>query len=160
MGLRTRARALAAALLTVALSGGVVVAAGTSAAAETLGRCDRQTVYVDTNTTTWDVYESTAPGYSKIIAGPHGRCFLNQGSTGVAVKALQTALNKCYGESLAVDGSFGPATRAALVRAQKKLGIAQDGSYGPQTASSMKWPTKKNGSTTSCRKIYRDAFYW
>lgn len=62
---------------------------------------------------------------------------LNRGDTGEDVKALQTALNK-EGYSLDVDGSFGPATEAAVKDYQSKNGLSADGLVGPQTKGELK----------------------
>ncbi len=87
---------------------------------------------------------------------PSGRCYLKRGMKGAAVTVLQNAMKSCYGESsLSLDGSFGPATQAALRRTQAKLGISADGSYGPQTGSHMQWLTQvmPNG-TWACRAFH------
>ncbi|GAA4854018.1 peptidoglycan-binding domain-containing protein [Luteimicrobium xylanilyticum] len=52
---------------------------------------------------------------------------------------LQYTLNTCYGRSIAEDGSFGPATKAALQYAQGKAGVSKDGIFGPATRSAMLW---------------------
>lgn len=60
---------------------------------------------------------------------------LKKGATGKQVKALQLLL-KGYGYSLGnagVDGSFGPATRAAVIQYQKCLGLTADGIVGEIT---------------------------
>lgn len=57
---------------------------------------------------------------------------LQFGAKGAAVKALQGALND-HGFTVAVDAEFGPATRAAVLAAQKKGGLEPDGSAGPVT---------------------------
>src|SRR5690625_1121090 len=66
---------------------------------------------------------------------------LRQGDRGQAVRTLQTKLNE-RGASLAVDGSFGPATRTAVRSLQSAAGISVDGVVGPQTWNAL------NGSTT------------
>ena len=66
---------------------------------------------------------------------------LRQGDRGQAVRTLQTKLNE-RGASLAVDGSFGPATRTAVRSLQSAAGISVDGVVGPQTWKAL------NGSTT------------
>ncbi len=52
---------------------------------------------------------------------------LRRGSKGTAVKQVQIYLNENWGESLKVDGIFGPKTEAAVERMQKKAGIRQTG---------------------------------
>ena len=61
---------------------------------------------------------------------------LQYGATGAAVRALQALLN-AHGAKLAIDGSFGPATRAALRSYQKENGLTIDGSCGPQSWGSL-----------------------
>lgn len=56
---------------------------------------------------------------------------LRQGDRGQAVRTLQTKLNE-RGASLAVDGSFGPATRTAVRSLQSAAGISVDGVVGPR----------------------------
>jgi hypothetical protein len=57
---------------------------------------------------------------------------ISKGATGETVKILQTALNK-HNYKLTVDGSFGPATDAAVRSFQKVQGLAVDGCVGPKT---------------------------
>lgn len=64
---------------------------------------------------------------------------VRQGSTGEAVRAAQTQLNR-YGAGLAVDGQFGPATDRAARNFQSAQGLAVDGEVGPQT-----WQTLVGG---------------
>lgn len=67
-------------------------------------------------------------------------CLLSASQYGSgATKALQTAMNKCYGESLTVDGAFGSKTTAALKRTQTKIGVTSDGIYGVKTHNKMKF---------------------
>ena len=60
------------------------------------------------------------------------------------VKTLQQGINSMIDdgilsiEKLAVDGSYGPKTKAAVRAVQGLLGVAQDGSWGPQTTSAFK----------------------
>lgn len=58
---------------------------------------------------------------------------LRKGSKGNAVKALQQALTDLGLYSGSISGSFGEATRKAVIAAQKQFGIAQDGVAGPIT---------------------------
>jgi hypothetical protein len=64
-----------------------------------------------------------------------GRPTLQQGSTGDAVKTLQTALNRWYPRlpALAQDGVFGPATKARVIYFQHRAGLVEDGVVGPKT---------------------------
>lgn len=57
---------------------------------------------------------------------------LKRGARRNEVKALQQLLN-AEGASLNIDGSFGPATDAALRKYQKSKGLAVDGSCGQKT---------------------------
>ena len=61
---------------------------------------------------------------------------LRAGTGGDAVKALQRQLLEA-GESLGVDGSFGPGTEAALRRFQAVSGVTVDGFAGPATWSAL-----------------------
>ena len=61
---------------------------------------------------------------------------LRRGSKGEDVSALQSALNQ-YGYGLAVDGSFGPATQAAVRDYQSKNGLKVDGIVGTNTAGAL-----------------------
>ncbi|MFI9822515.1 D-Ala-D-Ala carboxypeptidase family metallohydrolase [Streptomyces sp. NPDC052013] len=64
---------------------------------------------------------------------------LSQGASGADVTQLQIRLSGYpgYGAVLAVDGSFGPATAAALKRFQSAYGLAADGVAGPATYSKL-----------------------
>ena len=57
---------------------------------------------------------------------------VKQGSSGEAVRKLQQLLN-ATGASLEEDGSFGPATDAAVRSYQKAHGLEVDGEVGPKT---------------------------
>ena len=57
---------------------------------------------------------------------------VSQGKSGDAVRAAQVQLNK-FGSALVIDGSFGPATAAAVRTFQTANGLAVDGVIGPQT---------------------------
>lgn len=59
---------------------------------------------------------------------------LRLGSTGPAVQELQQLLNAAgVHPPLVVDGSFGPATRAAVIWFQRAHGLDPDGVVGPRT---------------------------
>ncbi|KAM3113117.1 peptidoglycan-binding domain-containing protein [Phormidesmis sp. 146-33] len=70
---------------------------------------------------------------------------LRQGDSGAAVTELQQLLN-AKGANIAVDGDFGEATRAAVVKFQQQNRIAVDGIVGPQT-----WQALRRNSTAPIR---------
>lgn len=55
------------------------------------------------------------------------------GSRGIAVKELQTKLNKATGSRLVVDGVFGQKTKDKVVAFQRYFGASGDGIVGPKT---------------------------
>lgn len=61
------------------------------------------------------IYNSQKPDRKTMDAGIPSAVFLTDGSTGDEVKNLQTYLNE-KGETLIIDGVFGPLTRAAVVK--------------------------------------------
>lgn len=66
---------------------------------------------------------------------------LKRGAKGFAVKVMQSVLN-AHGELLDEDGSFGPATGAAVRRKQSQWGLDDDESFGPKTwAAALNLPT-------------------
>lgn len=73
---------------------------------------------------------------------------IKYGMKGDPVANLQTILNK-YGYNLAVDGSFGPKTLAAVKDYQKKNGLAVDGMVGPQTQAALFSNTSSIAPTVS-----------
>jgi zinc D-Ala-D-Ala carboxypeptidase len=64
---------------------------------------------------------------------------LSQGASGSDVAQLQIRVGGYpgYGNVLAVDGSYGPATAAAVKRFQSAYGLAADGVAGPNTFSKI-----------------------
>ncbi|MFD8077975.1 peptidoglycan-binding protein [Streptomyces sp. NPDC059718] len=72
------------------------------------------------------------------------QCHLQEGYNGnTAVWYLQYSIAWCYrgyGEAvlnIAVDGNYGPKTKAAVKRVQQIERITADGVYGPQTRDAM-----------------------
>lgn len=62
--------------------------------------------------------------------------YLAYGMKGSEVKTLQTNLNT-LGYNLSVDGSFGPATKNAVLDYQRKKGLEVDGCVGPATQAAI-----------------------
>lgn len=62
---------------------------------------------------------------------------LSLNSSGPDVVALQTALQAAGFSPGATDGSFGPATQAAVLAFQRSEGLAADGIVGPSTAAAL-----------------------
>ncbi|WP_433392625.1 D-Ala-D-Ala carboxypeptidase family metallohydrolase [Micromonospora sp. KLBMP9576] len=64
---------------------------------------------------------------------------LTQGMTGEDVRQLQIRLAGYpgYGGVLGLDGSFGPATRSAVIRFQQAYGLGADGVAGAQTFNKL-----------------------
>ena len=57
--------------------------------------------------------------------------------TGNDVKWVQQALNITINANLVVDGSFGPASKKAVIQFQRRYGLTQDGSFGPASRAKM-----------------------
>lgn len=62
---------------------------------------------------------------------------LQQGATGAQVKTLQRILYARLGSKYAVDGEFGPTTRAGVIKVQKQLGLSADGVVGKNTWTAL-----------------------
>lgn len=65
---------------------------------------------------------------------------LRRGSKGNVVKALQSLLNGLHDAYLSIDGSFGPRTEAAVIKAQRKLHLEETG-----VVDKMMWQLLING---------------
>jgi Putative peptidoglycan binding domain len=61
---------------------------------------------------------------------------LSPGATGAQVKTLQQALT-ALGYPVTVDGDYGPATQAAVVKFQTAKGLTPDGVVGPVTLAEL-----------------------
>ncbi|WP_369803685.1 peptidoglycan-binding protein [Mycobacterium sp. NAZ190054] len=70
-------------------------------------------------------------------APPPVTYWAEEGHSGEHVKRLQAFLNG-RGAGLAVDGDFGPATKAAVVAFQRSVGVDADGIVGPITLQKLK----------------------
>ena len=64
--------------------------------------------------------------------------YLREGDEGTQVKRLQQFLNWYGGYNLAVDGSYGPKTKAAVKKYQKAEGLVSDGFFGPASLKKAK----------------------
>jgi murein L,D-transpeptidase YcbB/YkuD len=64
-------------------------------------------------------------------------CWLDRGSYGEAVGALQAALNACWYQDLEEDQDYGRLTQQAVRAMQSSLNINADGVYGPETKRHM-----------------------
>jgi hypothetical protein len=84
--------------------------------------------------------EVDVPGESRIFQESTVDCSMSEGDDGEAVATLQDALVRCNGQSIAVDGEYGPATTQAVASVQARNGITADGMYGPATMRAMSWP--------------------
>jgi peptidoglycan hydrolase-like protein with peptidoglycan-binding domain len=97
----------------------------------------------------------TAPNgdslYLPATSSNSSSCYLAQGDVSSAVKALQDAMVTCYGQNIAIDGDFGPATEAALKNVQKDAGVTVDGVYGTQTRDGMFWVFQTPNPLGPCR---------
>lgn len=74
---------------------------------------------------------NTKKGYAGKFPSLGLKGYLKQGDKGTNVKRLQEFLNWCIDAGLDVDGSFGPATLAAVKKYQKEYGLEVDGYFGP-----------------------------
>lgn len=106
-----------------------------------------------TNTAKWDistVYDDGWPHRTgtaakspvKVSAGSAWTAGmeLREGSSGPAVKALQTALNDTHlvgVRNITVDGIFGSQTETSLKNYQSHMGLSVDGVAGPQTRQAL-----------------------
>ena len=70
---------------------------------------------------------------------------LQQGASGAAVRGMQHLL-RAHGSGIAADGSFGPATDAAVRAFQASTGLPADGVVGPLTWAALVIQTS-HGST-------------
>ena len=74
---------------------------------------------------------------------------LADGSTGTAVKTLQTVLNQLGFSVGIVDGVFGPKTLSAVKAFQKSRKLTVDGIVGPQTWSALKQALLSSSASVS-----------
>lgn len=93
---------------------------------------------------------------TKAVALPSVLPRLQQGSRGAAVSALQTFLKERSDEDdLEVDGSFGPATQAAVKRFQTKNFLTADGIVDDEI-----WTVIKKQAVKQVSGFYADISQW
>jgi peptidoglycan hydrolase-like protein with peptidoglycan-binding domain len=81
------------------------------------------------------------PGDTSLIGDDSASCVMREGGgDDQAVVVLQTALVRCNGQSVDVDGDYGADTSRAVMNVQQQHGITADGAYGPATLEVMGWP--------------------
>lgn len=84
------------------------------------------------------VFEGYQPGYGFFNSfGALQRPLLRRGSTGEAVKELQSLLENALQMSVGVTGSFDDRTLGAVLRFQRAKSLKVDGVVGPQTWSAL-----------------------
>jgi peptidoglycan hydrolase-like protein with peptidoglycan-binding domain len=66
-----------------------------------------------------------------------------------AILVLQSALARCNGQSVGVDGDYGAQTTQAVMNVQQQHGVTADGAYGPTTLEVMGWPSTGSGGCVS-----------
>jgi peptidoglycan hydrolase-like protein with peptidoglycan-binding domain len=88
-----------------------------------------------------------------------GRRVLRQGAVGWDVSVLQFLLRRAGAHAGAIDGRFGPSTRAALVRYQHRSGLAPDGVAGPATLSVLD-PSGRSAPLARARTVRDSLAYW
>ncbi|OYN95416.1 peptidoglycan-binding domain-containing protein [Enemella evansiae] len=93
------------------------------------------------------ISQSTAAG-SSASCSIDSTPVVKYGARGEAVKDLQCVLNS-NGAKLAVDGRFGPKTKAAVLSYQKAKGLEVDGIVGPKTWASLKANNGGGGKPTT-----------
>jgi peptidoglycan hydrolase-like protein with peptidoglycan-binding domain len=84
-----------------------------------------------------------------LSAGGSINCWMAQGDSSSAVRAMQQALITCEGVSVGssgADGNYGPQTKQGVINFQTVedvggAGLAKDGVYGPATRSWMNFVT-------------------
>jgi hypothetical protein len=86
---------------------------------------------------------SSAAAYGVAAVPPEQRRMIRHGSAGIEVEYAQDRLN-AHGASppLAVDGIFGPATRAATIEYQSSHALVPDAIIGPKSWASLDGPTQ------------------
>ncbi len=104
---------------------------------------------------TWAALDQGRSASGTPVTAVAARPVLRQGDTGSAVVQLQTLLTRA-GDSTSPDGSFGPATQAAVVAFQRSHGLAGDGVVGPLTwAALVATSPRSNPTPVSITETWR-----
>jgi len=153
-----RGRRISAWLATLVLALGAVALTSASAQAST-PRCNSYAIWASkVQPAQTDIYLPTSNnGWGT------WKCVMSYGDHNAGVAELQRGLNLCYGTSrgadldvsLKVDGIYGSATKAAVIKVQRYHTIVADGVYGPQTAAASwhrGWTKSPYGWYWTCNK--------
>jgi hypothetical protein len=111
----------------------------------------------------YDLAKFRADVTARLKAGPTGTTTppvaLYPGDRGTYVEELQRLLNAA-GATLTVDGSYGPATEAAVRTFQASAGLTVDGIAGPLTMTALRAPTipTPDWSDVATREEIKQAF--
>jgi hypothetical protein len=124
------AGALAGALVSRSLTGGVETTTSLVTTTETL------TTTLTTSTTPSTTPTTTTPSTQTTPATLPEGVVLRRGARGAEVSQVQAAL-VALGYSTSVDGKFGPATAQAVKAFQTSSGLTDDGVVGPATLSAL-----------------------
>ena len=90
------------------------------------------------------------PGSTSLGSDDSANCVMREGSGGdEAILVLQGALARCNGQSVGLDGEYGPQTTQAVMNVQQQHGVTADGAYGPATLEVMGWPSTGSGGCVS-----------
>jgi Putative peptidoglycan binding domain len=123
----------------------ILAAAGvfSSSPQNTLPPTTPRTISTPTTTPTTPTTTTPAPATPKVRVPT---TTLKQGDSGAQVKLLQKALTTLGYQPGTADGSFGPATKQALLAFQTAQGLTADGVAGPKTLAALKQAlTAKSG---------------
>ena len=91
------------------------------------------------------------PGDTSLLGSDaSANCVMREGSgDDEAILVLQSALVRCNGQSVGLDGDYGAQTTQAVMNVQQQHGVTADGAYGPATLEVMGWPSTGSGGCVS-----------
>jgi hypothetical protein len=91
------------------------------------------------------------PGDTSLLdSDGSANCVMGEGrGDDEAILVLQSALARCNGQSVGVDGDYGAQTTQAVMNVQQQHGVTADGAYGPATLEVMGWPSTGSGGCVS-----------